>query len=130
MEEKTSTVPKNSLGPLEKILFRHKYMDIYKLIEDNEDEKLKIADPAEIFPEIFARQLRLKGKQGIVKVTSQEFHSSYTEWAKQFNEQDYMYNIQSLMLRLRNLKINGVKTGLKNKYCSLCSFDTDILGHD
>ncbi len=101
--------------------------DFLKILEDNRDENIKIADPVEIWADIFVDKLTADGKQGVIRMPSKQLHDMYLDWVEQLNEPSYLYNQIQFMVRLARLKIDGVKTGIHTKTCKCCSFDMDIL---
>lgn len=101
-----------------------------KILEDNRDENIKIADPVEVWADTFVARLAGSGSKGIIKIPSKQLHDMYLDWVEQLNEPSYLYNQIQFMVRLARLKIDGVKTGIHTKICNMCSFDTDKLKNE
>lgn len=100
---------------------------IEKLLDDSRDEKITIADPVEVWIDIFIVKLSASGRKGVIKIPSKLLHEMYVEWVELLNEQSYLYSQIQFMVRLARLKIDGIKTGIHTRTCKVCSFDMDIL---
>lgn len=100
---------------------------LLKLLEDNREEKLEIADPVEVWIDLHVADLKGSGAKGIIKFPSRQLHQLYLDWAKELNEPRYLYNQIQFMVRLANLKVQGLKTGIHTNKGKWCAFDMDVL---
>jgi len=104
---------------------------IDKLLEDDKEEKIKIADPIDVWADHLLSGLIAEGKEGIVRIQSKTLYDMYIDWVRPTGVKDYLYNHIQYAVRFSFLKLDGVKCGvdtkIKGRTCKCCFFDMDVI---
>lgn len=104
--------------------------NIEKLLDDSREEKITIANPVEIWADLFLDELNYS-KEDTIRITSRELYDRYIAWAEELREPSYLYNHIQFMVRFSALKLKGVKCGLdvkiKGRTIKCCIFDIEQI---